>query len=126
MLMVSWRCTRRITRDLRWRSILAMSARRAPSRKRCLSTGCRAENMKNSQMISEGVIVIPFGSLRLYACCPHHFTEHRIFVPQERIELPGRHRHRLGAELGEALFQVGALQRALRLGVQLREHFARR
>src|SRR5207247_150919 len=65
-------------------------------------------------------------TLRLDACGPHHFTEHRIFVAQERIELPGRHRHRLGAELGEALFQVGALQRALRLGVQPREHFARR
>src|SRR5688572_28594956 len=47
--IVSWRCTSRMTRELRFCSICAIFRIRMPSSIRCLSIGCSAENMKNSQ-----------------------------------------------------------------------------
>src|SRR3954465_2457743 len=47
--IVSCRCTRRITREFRSRSICAILRARIASFRRCFSTGCNAVKIKNNQ-----------------------------------------------------------------------------
>src|SRR5574339_276069 len=64
--------------------------------------------------------------LRRQARVAHDLAELVILARDERVGFGGRHGHRLGAELGEALLHLLALQRAVHLAVQLRHDLGRR